>query len=375
MLIETHIIQNFAPSNLNRDDTNAPKECEFGGVRRARISSQCLKRAMRMAPVFAKTTQVPLGMRTKYASRVIGEYLKAKVKPDDEINQAIPLMLEAYLSKLDSKAKNEPKTAVLLYLSPSEVKKISEAMLENRDALLEKEKKGKDAAEAIAKQLTRSASGITSAPDIALFGRMMAEKPDLSLDAACQVAHAISTHRTTFEMDYFTAVDDLNQKEETGAGMLGFVAFNSACFYRYANIHWEQLVKNLAGDEALAKKTVEAFLRAAAEAVPSGKQTSFAANNPPSFLLATARESNTGWSLANAFEQSVRYEADGGYVAPSILALDRYWGRLQSMYPGDGIKAAAAVCLDGKDVLDHLAGYATGNLEGLVQTITAVLTA
>ena len=50
MFVELHILQNFAPSNLNRDDTNAPKDCEFGGFRRARISSQCIKRSIRFHP-------------------------------------------------------------------------------------------------------------------------------------------------------------------------------------------------------------------------------------------------------------------------------------------------------------------------------------
>src|SRR5438270_13048263 len=45
--IEIHVLQNFAPSCLNRDDTNSPKNCEFGGHRSARISSQCIKRAIR----------------------------------------------------------------------------------------------------------------------------------------------------------------------------------------------------------------------------------------------------------------------------------------------------------------------------------------
>ena len=43
MFVEIHILQNFAPSNLNRDDTGMPKDCEFGGYRRARISSQCFQ--------------------------------------------------------------------------------------------------------------------------------------------------------------------------------------------------------------------------------------------------------------------------------------------------------------------------------------------
>ena len=45
-IIEIHALQNFAPSNLNRDDTGVRK-MPFGGTRRARVSSQCLKRSIR----------------------------------------------------------------------------------------------------------------------------------------------------------------------------------------------------------------------------------------------------------------------------------------------------------------------------------------
>ncbi|MCE1713900.1 type I-E CRISPR-associated protein Cas7/Cse4/CasC, partial [Enterobacter hormaechei] len=48
------------------------------------------------------------------------------------------------------------------------------------------------------------------AVDIALFGRMLASSPAYGVEAACQVAHAISVHAVTVENDYFTAVDDLN---------------------------------------------------------------------------------------------------------------------------------------------------------------------
>src|SRR5215218_6484864 len=66
MLVELHLLQNFAPSNLNRDDTGAPKDCEFGGYRRARISSQCLKRAVRREFKAEKLVRVALlGERTK----------------------------------------------------------------------------------------------------------------------------------------------------------------------------------------------------------------------------------------------------------------------------------------------------------------------
>ena len=45
MLIEIHMLKNYPPVNLNRDDSGAPKTCFFGGVQRGRISSQCLKRS------------------------------------------------------------------------------------------------------------------------------------------------------------------------------------------------------------------------------------------------------------------------------------------------------------------------------------------
>ena len=285
MYIELHLIQSFAPANLNRDDTNNPKDCEFGGVRRARISSQCIKRAIRNEPVFAETTGMEIGQRTK---RVI-ERLRKQIgaaRPEAEVNTILPAFVPAFLSKLD---KDGQRTAVLLYLSSAEIEGISNKLLENWGELAD-EKKRAAVAERLAKELVKEYKGRTSAPDIALFGRMLAEKPELNLDAACQVAHALSTHRVTMEMDFYTAVDDLNPDDTAGAGMMGFTGYNSACFYRYARLDWEQLVKNLGDDRDLALRTVEGFLRATVQAVPTGKQNNFAAQNPPSFLLAVVRK-------------------------------------------------------------------------------------
>src|SRR3954464_14602980 len=74
MLIERHASQNHAPSNLNRDDTGSPKEAFFGGHRRARISSQCLKRSIRRSPFFREELGVELTFRTK---RLAAEVEKA----------------------------------------------------------------------------------------------------------------------------------------------------------------------------------------------------------------------------------------------------------------------------------------------------------
>ena len=81
--------------------------------------------------------------------------------------------------------------------------------------------------------------------DIALFGRMAASDPTLNYDAASQVAHAISTHAVQNEYDYFTAVDDISEDDNAGAGHLGTVEFNSSTLYRYANVNVSELRKTL----------------------------------------------------------------------------------------------------------------------------------
>jgi len=296
MFIEIHMIQNFAPSNLNRDDTNNPKDCTFGGVRRARISSQCIKRATREHPVFEANTKVPTATRTRYMTRLLVKALTDSGKPFEDV-QAIAEAFAAQYSKMDKKEKD--RTSTLVYLSTDEVQSIAETLLKNWDDLAEG---GAPNVKNLAKDIVKVTKDRTSAPDIALFGRMLASEPKLNIDAACQVAHALSTHRVSMEMDFFTAVDDLHTRDETGSAHMGVTGFNSACFYRYARIDWRQLLTNLDNDIALARRTVEGFLRASALAVPTGKQNSFAAQNPPSLALAVTRTDGQSWSLANAFE-------------------------------------------------------------------------
>jgi CRISPR system Cascade subunit CasC len=365
MFVELHMIQNFAPANLNRDDTNNPKDCEFGGVRRARISSQCLKRAIRTTPVFAETTKVEVGTRTKWLVDLLRKQLVDAGKSEEEVTSILTEFVPQYASKLD---KDGSKTAVLLYLSRAEIERLVQALLENWDNL------PKDTAQ-LAKTLVKGQKDWTSAPDIALFGRMLAEKPELGLEAACQVAHAISTHRVTMEMDFYTAVDDLNPEDTAGAGMMGFTGFDSACFYRYARIDWDQLLENLNGDASLARRSVEGFLRAAVAAVPSGKQNSFAANNPPNFLLAVVRKDGMGWSLANAFERPVRPRSEEGLAAPSVAALDTYWDRLCQVYGTDTLVRTAALALDANLPLQSLQEAQVENLEAWIGAVTQALPA
>lgn len=341
MFIEIHMLQNFAPSNLNRDDTGNPKDTEFGGVRRARISSQCIKRAIRNEKIFSETTSVDLGIRTRWMNRLLAEALVNKGK-DETQAQLIADAFSVQYSKMD---KNH--TSVLIYLSKNEVMSITDRLLENWEAINNDIKDGKSPLiDALAKELFKTIKDRTGAPDIALFGRMLAEKPELNIDAACQVAHAISTHRVSMDMDFYTAVDDLTRDDETGAGMMGVVAFNSACFYRYARIDWELLVQNLGDDKDLARKTVKGFLRASISAVPTGKQNSFAAQNPPDFILGVARKDGVSWSLANAFEKPIKASRDGGYITRSMEALDAYWEKLNRVFGNQGVTCAALSLVD-----------------------------
>ncbi len=340
MLIELHAIQNFAPSNLNRDDTGAPKDCIFGGYRRARVSSQAFKRAMRME--FRDGGLLPdkadIGTRTK---RIVEELTKRLEKEGIAKDESKPL-IERALGGLGLKL-DEDKTQYLLFVGPRELDALAAACVQLGDAgesgatgdgaaksgrNAKKEAKGAITGE-MQKALKAAMDG-GKAADIALFGRMIADNADINTDAACQVAHAISTHKTDIEFDYYTAVDDLNPKEETGAGMIGTVEFNSACFYRYANVDLDQLSTNLGKDAAAVRQTVEAFVRAFVTAIPTGKQNSMAAQNPPSFVFAVARDAGN-WSLANAFVRPVPQHADD-LVKASIARLDTEWAGIAKMY-------------------------------------------
>ena len=325
MIIELHTIQSFAPSNLNRDDTGNPKEALFGGVRRARISSQSAKRAMRVSNVFRDAVEASTGTRTKKLVKHLADKLeRSGIDRAWAEQHLLAISIDLY-AKLDRRSEQE--TSVLLYISDDEVDAIARFLQDAWDSDTEPD------IMAFGKGMVKQLENRTSAPDIALFGRMLAEKPALNIDAACQVAHAISTHEVnTAEFDYFTAVDDLTPEEDSGAGMLGLVPFNSATYYRCARIDWVQLVKNLSGDAALARQTVGAFMAAFALVVPTGMQNSFLNKHQPDFLLAATRPNNDGQSLANAFERPVRRSNDGGYAEPSIEALSQYWDQVEGTF-------------------------------------------
>ncbi len=382
MKIELHIIQNFAPSNLNRDDTGAPKDCEFGGCRRARISSQCLKRSVRRA--FNANRLLPeerLGIRTK---RVLNELIR-RLRGEGRPEEAARSVAVNALKTMGLEVAKEDKTQYLLFLSPAEIDAMAELCLNHWAPLAEMSAedgaRGKGAKKAakgaapkeVGADFQRVLLDGRRAADLALFGRMLADLPDRNIDAAAQVAHAISTHRVQTEFDYYTAVDDLKPGDTQGADMIGTIPFNSACFYRYANVDLEELVRNLDHDWELARQTVRAFVQASVQAIPTGKQTSMAAQNVPSFVMVVVREHGL-WSLANAFVRPVHPRRDEDLVQVSVVALDRHWGNLTEMYGSDGIHGAWVATME-SEALRNLASGRVSSLSALLANLDQALVA
>jgi CRISPR system Cascade subunit CasC len=362
MILELHLIQNFAPSNLNRSDTGSPKDCTFGGFRRARISSQCFKRAMREYFRSNFASQANLAERS---TRLVEEISKQLVGKDETEAKGI---VETALSGVGLKmsAKDTTKTQYLLFLGREEIKGVANVCLEHYDTLLaftpkveegmtakeSKKAAKKDFPLAISKSLKDIMDG-GKASDLALFGRMLADLPDKNRDASSQVAHAISTHKVGMEFDFFTAVDDLKPEDTSGSDHLGTVEFNSACFYRYLNVDVTELQKNLQGDEDLTKATVEAFIRSAIEAIPTGKQNSFATHEKPNFVLAVVREAGM-CSLANAFVKPARASEKTDLVAASVEALENHWQKIAEGYGDDSFKKSFNIS---NHALTHLKEY------------------
>lgn len=347
-LIELHILQNFAPSNLNRDDTGSPKDAFFGGVRRGRISSQCLKRAAREY-VRAGGLVPPehMARRTKRVTEELVRALQARGRPEAEsLHKAIAALGGVGLKVKDAE---EGKTEYLLFLGQAEVERVAEFIDRHWDALnAQAEPKGekrkakdakKEAKAAIPPELKKALEKVLDggrAVDVALFGRMLADLPQANQEAACQVAHALSTAALEREFDFYTAVDDLKPDDNAGADMLGTVEFGSSCFYRYVALDVTKLRENLQGDDELVLRGLEAFLRAMVKAKPSGKQNSFAAHNDPEYVAVTVRQGADPRNLANAFEKPVRPSPALSLTEASVERLEARWEKLAAAYGQNG---------------------------------------
>ncbi|MCB0197465.1 MAG: type I-E CRISPR-associated protein Cas7/Cse4/CasC [Anaerolineae bacterium] len=366
MLIQIHILQNYVPSNLNRDDSGSPKSAIFGGYPRGRISSQCLKRSMRHSDVFKAAFKDDglLANRTNLLPQLVDEALKelgADEKARQTIIRRLPELGGGGAIKEDYEG--EIKTKILVYLTPVEAKLVSEKLWhlyqEVGDKVFSSSKSLpiKDIETTMGHETPRSV-------DMAMFGRMTTSVAFNNVEAAVQVAHAISTNSLTREFDYFTAVDDISG--ETGASMIGDLEMNSSTYYKYINICWEDLVKNLGGDTEVATQAVTALIEAAALAQPSGKQNSTAAQNLPDFMLVEISPKNIPVSYANAFLKPATHGRQTSMMQNSINQLHDYAERLRKAYALNGSRAYYTT-------ETHLPGHKAGDAPAAVNQVLTTM--
>lgn len=333
LVLDIHALQSLPPSNINRDDTGAPKSAVFGGVPRHRVSSQSWKRAIRRD--FEETLgKESVGFRTKQVGKLIAEKLQELAKEggqewsDDRADEAATALFAAAGIKLtpppektedDNDAKRRfGETGYLLFLSPRQIEKAARFLLDSDGAKPAKKE---------AKALLDDSHSI----DIAMFGRMVAEAADYNVDAAVQVAHALGIHESEPEFDYYTAVDDVAEdSEETGAGMIGTMQMTSSTLYRFATVDLASLTENL-GDSTAAVEATTAFVSSFITSLPTGKQNSYAHNTVPELVYIAVRDSRS-LSLVNAFEEPVRAADGHGRRFEGAKRLAEEAEQLQSQY-------------------------------------------
>jgi CRISPR system Cascade subunit CasC len=386
MLVEVHMLQNHAPSNLNRDDSGSPKEAVFGGFKRARISSQCLKRTVRRSDVFSEKMAGILGTRTRMLPELVKNRLLEKGL-DEEMAKLAALKTSGFGNKEGTEQKENKsgyyRTAQTMFLNDADIDAVAdvlyEAAMEAKTAKNFEKVKAKDLQEKAADKGFRP-----MAVDIALFGRMVTSEAFVDVEAACQFAHAISTHKVDHEFDYYTAMDDLERSSDddagAGADMIGDVEFNSACYYKYFNVHIEGLVDNLTGRafrrevlpgaekeaRATAARAVKALIEAACSVTPSGKQNTFAAHQWPSLVWIEIRDANLPVSYANAFSVPVNPKLGDGIEKESAKRLKKECEDLAGMY---SLKAGKRLLLSKDREITILDVASSKNLEQLLKEV------
>ena len=380
--IQLHLLTSYPPSNLNRDDLGRPKTAVMGGKTRLRISSQSLKRTWRTSDVFQQTFEGHIGIRTKEMGTKIKDALMSgstlndlfmgktasqaqAIIPEEEAKLWAWKIAAVFVDKTAKKdaegkekiSKKEKSSNVdketlkgeqLVFYSNNEIVAIQDLI-----NVISKEKRDPKNSE-LSKLLREDLSSV----DVAMFGRMLANASKYNIDAAVQVAHAITVHEVAVEDDYFTAVDDLNEGEEDmGAAHIGETEFAAGVYYLYVCINKNLLVKNLNGNKEIADKAVAALVEAAAKVAPTGKQNSFASRAYASYIMVEKGDQQPR-SLSVAYLKPVRGDNGSSVMAVAIRKLEENRSGIEKVY---------GLCADDCKSMNAEAGK--GSLEEIINFI------
>lgn len=385
-ILDLHILQTVPPSNLNRDDTGSPKSAVYGGVRRSRVSSQAWKRATRRAFEHLLDPS-ELGVRTRRVAEVLGDHIR-DLDPsipeaerwalvEEVVKCAIDkgFKLEVPKRKSRKEGDNEepmapgaeaPTSSYLVFFGQRQLRGLAELAVQGRADIKAFCKDRENRARARRIATTRHSV------DIALFGRMVANATDINVDAAVQVAHALSVHAVEIESDYYTAVDDHNTQADSGAGMIGAVDFNSATLYRYAALDVNALHDNLGqgldpaqSPHTPVRRAVEAFVHGFIASLPTGKVNTFGNHTLPDAVLIKLRTERP-ISYVRAFEEPVVAEGSSGHLRRACEKLAEHSDAVEAAYG----KADGSWLLRVGQGTDALTGLGTEkNLADLVDAV------
>lgn len=345
--IEFHILQSFPVTCLNRDDVGAPKTAVVGGVTRARVSSQCWKRAVRMA--MQDVGGVQLAKRTKLIGNLIGDACK-KLGADDASARKCGLSVESIFSKearkkLEDAKKNggslfdkpdvpaddseDSKSDTLIFMGQKEIESLASEFKKNafdyEKVFPLSEKKPEKILEKLIGKAQFALTDELDGLDIALFGRMIAQAPSLDVEAAASFSHAISTHKVTNQIEFFTALDDFSEAQ--GSAHMGTLEFNAATYYRYISLDLGQLYETMGNSDAFFPQAIEAFIKALYLAVPSARQTTQAGCCTWDYAKVLVRK---GQGVQLSFETPVKAR-DGGYLQSSIEELQKQLAKKEKL--------------------------------------------
>lgn len=349
--IQVHLLTSYPPANLNRDDLGRPKTAMMGGRKRLRVSSQSLKRTWRTSELFEEALGEHCGKRTKKIGVNAAADLIAK-GVDEKKAHEWALEIAKVFGDVE---KGKLETSQLVHIGPEE-----QAAVDALVATLAEQSRAPEKAEL---------DGLrhhTSAVDVGLFGRMLAASPAFNVDAACQVAHAITVHAAEVEDDYFTAVDDLNTGEEhRGAAHVGDAGFGAGLFYSYICIDRHLLEENLDGNRQLADRAIAALLEAAVRTSPKGKQNSFGSRAHASYVLVEAGDQQPR-SLSVSFLKPV---SGDNQALDAIQRLERQVSAFDGAY-GAGADRRFVLSAE-PDYAGAPEGMASGDLGALIEFLKA----
>jgi CRISPR system Cascade subunit CasC len=340
--LELHILQSVPVACLNRDDLNSPKTAVFGGVQRARVSSQSWKRAIREMAREISPQQFK-GERTRLMFEPLVKEMEAVGLSAADAEDGAKNIIDA-LVKLDAKSTDKVKSTTLYFMSPLELQTLAKTYADTKD--------GKKALKSI------DAKSLKDAADISIFGRMVASDHSLTVEAASMFSHALSTHKVDNEIDFFAAVDDLQPKEESGAGMTGTLEFNSATYYRFAALNLDMLADmehmgSITREER--QNVVRTFVEATIKAIPGARKNTMNGNTLPVYVFGVVREKGHPIQLVNAFENHVRPAQ--GYAARSVELLKSEYAKLKEIWGMEAVFEKAIPEVGMKAFLDEVVDH------------------